>query len=275
MEGSVSRRTLTLRYPSACSLCRAQLARGAKARWDREARETTCLVCGGGVLAQDLAGTPGASGRQKYNRLRERRERRVRSKLGDKLGGVYLFFKDEPQSQRAWQVGSAGEERLARFFAKELPQSAVVLHDRRISSSRANIDHIVVAPNGVWVIDAKLYDGKVECRTVGSLWNAESRLFVGGRDRTKLVRGMSAQVEATRAALASDPLAGTIPVRAAVCFVSSNWGLLAKPFELHGVSMLWPQKLAQRISMPGPLTPTAVERLANRIAVGLPPAARS
>jgi len=33
----------------------------------------------------------------------------------------------------------------------------VVLHDRAIPGSRANIDHIGIGPTGVWVIDTKRY----------------------------------------------------------------------------------------------------------------------
>lgn len=273
MEGSVSRRRLTLRYPAACSLCGAELPRGTAAWWDTAAKKATCLICGeSSELAQELGGTAGGSARKKYDRLRERREKEVKRKLGETLGGAYLFFTSEPQSTRAWQTGASGEQRLAGFFEKELSGSAVVLHDRRIPRSRANIDHIVVAPSGVWVIDAKLYRGKVERRTVGSFWNAENRVFVAGRDRTKLVLGMAKQVHATQSALAADPLATEVDVTPAVCFVASDWGLFAKPFELHGVTVTWPQKLAEQIAAPGRLTPTAVERLANRIAVALPPA---
>lgn len=275
MEGPAARRTLTLRYPADCTLCRCALPRGTKAWWDKAAKEATCLPCGSGAdLARELAGTAGGSANEKYNRLSDRREREVKGVLGEKLGAAYLFFKDDPQSIRAWKTGSDGEERLAQFFAQELPESALVLHDRRIPGARANIDHVVVAPSGVWVIDAKLYRGKVECRTVGSFWKPEHRVFVGGRDRTKLVLGMAHQVDATRVALADDPLAPEVAVTPAVCFVASEWGLFAKPFELHGVAVLWPQKLAERIAAPGHLTATAIARLANRIAVALPPAVK-
>ena len=97
---------------------------------------------------------------------------------------------------------------------------------------------------------------------------------MGGRDRTKLVHGMARQVEATRVALSPDPLAQDVVVTPAVCFVASEWSLFAKPFELNGVVVTWPQKLAERIVAPGQLTATAVVRLANRIAVALPPASR-
>ena len=112
---------LTLRYAAACSLCSGALPRGTEAWWDPETKQATCLLCGGGAeLARERAGTAGGSGRQKYDRLHGRREKEVKGALGDKLGGVYLFLKDEPQSTRAWRTGSAGEQRLARFFAQEL-----------------------------------------------------------------------------------------------------------------------------------------------------------
>ncbi len=39
-------------------------------------------------------------------------------------------------------------------------ESIRVMHDRRIPRSKANIDHIVVTPGGVWVIDTKRYVGR-------------------------------------------------------------------------------------------------------------------
>jgi hypothetical protein len=51
--------------------------------------------------------------------------------------------------------------------------------DRRIRRSRANIDHIAVASSGIWVIDAKRYNGKVEVRKplLGT-----PKLIIAGRD---------------------------------------------------------------------------------------------
>jgi Nuclease-related domain len=239
-------------------------------------KTATCLVCGGGPHgARELSGTPGASGREKYERLHARREQNVRRTWGKRLGGIVLALSDEAQSTRAWRTGSAGEERLAQFFERELPKSALALHDRRIPGSRANIDHVVVASSGVWVIDAKLYRGKVERRTLGPIWRAEPAVFVGGRDRTKLIHGMSRQLASVTAALAPDPLAAQVPVRPVVCFVASDWALFAKPFEIAGVLVAWPRKLVERVAAPGPLTTADVTRLANRIGVSLPPAARS
>lgn len=269
-------RKLRLRYPSVCSLCRTELPRGTDAFWDGVAKQATCLVCGGGAeLAGELAGTAGASARQAHARRHERREQEVKALLGNTLGGAYLFFKGDPQSIRAWERGASGEERLAYFLGQELPDTAIALHDRRIPGTRGNIDHVVVAPSGVWVVDAKDYSGKVEQRDVGPLWRFEPHVFVGGRDRTKLVAAMPRQVQVVRDAIAADPMASELNVRAAVCFVALNWGFRPKAFELDGVLVCWPQHLAQGIAKSGTLTKTAIERIAGRIAVTLPPATRS
>jgi len=273
--GTPSVRKLRLRYSARCCTCHCELKRGSEAWWDREAKTATCLVCGSGAeLARELAGTAGASSRQKHDRLHAQREQNVKDKWGRGLSRLVVALSDDPQSTRAWRTGAVGEERLGRFFSGKLPESVIALHDRRIPGSRANIDHIVVAPSGVWVIDAKLYKGKVERRTTGPIWRLEPAVFVRGRDRTNLIYAMPKQVAAVRDALAPDPLADDIVVRSAVCFVASDWSLFAKPFEISGVLVTWPQKLVERIAAPGRLTPTAVARLANRIGVGLPAAGR-
>jgi hypothetical protein len=106
-------------------------------------------------------------------------------------------------------------------------------------------------------------------------WRPEIAVFVGGRNRNKVIHGMPRQVDAVRSAIAADPLGRETTVRPAVCFVASEWGLFAKPFDVAGVLVTWPQKLAERIAATGPVTATAVARIANRIAVCLPPTGRS
>lgn len=56
-----------------------------------------------------------------------------------------------------------------------------VLHDRRVPGTRGNIDHLVVAPAGIFVVDAKRYDGLIRVRDVGGLFKTNERLYVGRR----------------------------------------------------------------------------------------------
>ena len=51
----------------------------------------------------------------------------------------------------AGRWGAEGEERVARDLEKRCGSDVVFLHDRRVPRSRANIDHLLVAPSGVWV----------------------------------------------------------------------------------------------------------------------------
>lgn len=75
-----------------------------------------------------------------------------------------------------------------------------MLHDRRIPGSRANIDQIAVAPTGVWVIDTKRYNGKLE---VAEPLFGKATLKVASRDQTKLVDGLVKRLELALAASAT------------------------------------------------------------------------
>ncbi len=67
-----------------------------------------------------------------------------------KLGRLIHSLTDDPQPTRAWDVGAKGEERLGERLNQLATDTLRVLHDRRISGSRANIDHLAVTPTGVY-----------------------------------------------------------------------------------------------------------------------------
>ena len=43
------------------------------------------------------------------------------------------------------------------------------LHDGRIAKTKATIDHIAIAPSGVWVIDTQNLSGKIRVETSASM----------------------------------------------------------------------------------------------------------
>src|SRR5262249_54466589 len=131
-------------------------------------------------------GTAGASGRREYERRRAKREAKTREEHPH-MGGLLLRLQDEPQHEKSWEAGALGEEALGAFLVRRCP-GTLVLHDRRMPGSRANIDHIAVAPTGVYVIDAKRYKGKID---VQRLRSGEEKLVIGGRNKTKLVAGLT------------------------------------------------------------------------------------
>lgn len=102
-----------------------------------------------------------------------------------------LAVSDEPQSTASWARGAVGEEKLGARLDSLLSPENQVLHDRRIPKTAANIDHIVVCPSGVVVIDAKRYQGRPTLQTHGGLFSPRvEKLVVGRRDCSKLVDGV-------------------------------------------------------------------------------------
>ncbi len=254
--------------------------------WNAEARTVTCLECFAGVDASTTngaaadgelpleRGVPGASARRRYERLHAKREKQAGEKFG-RLGGVYLALTNDPQSTVAWAQGSRGERLLGEYLEKIQDDGVViVLHDRRIPGTRANIDHIAVTRSGaVWAIDAKNYSGKVQRIDKGGWFSTDLRLYVGRRDCTKLVHGTAKQVEAIRAALGEGVIREFgVKVRPGLCFVAAEWSLFAKPFDLGGVWIGWPKALSASLRVEGELAPEHLAILTRRVADALPPA---
>jgi hypothetical protein len=273
MEGSAGIRRLRLRYPAKCATCGIALSAGTEAFWNRDAKYATCLACGGADVPPEARGEAGASAAARADELEARAVRQVRRKWGDHAAAVALRVAQTDPSIRSWGKGADGESRLAAFVEREVGDNVIALHDRIIPGTRnANIDHLFVAPSGVWVVDAKSYKGRVERRDVGPFWREENEVWIGGRNRSKLADGLTLQLTAVRAALDPDPAAAGVPIRAALCFVDSDWALLARPFVVRGVTVLYPGALRDRLRKKGDLPREALQRVANRLALSLPSA---
>jgi hypothetical protein len=149
-------------------------------------------------------GTPGASAQAEYQRRRElehaawartlplRIAATVLASLGGGLAATVaglplpargllalataasawwrLRFRPSPET-RAWQRGAAGERHVARLLESLVQQGWGVQHDLRVPGSKANIDHVVIGPPGVFVIDAKHYRGRLRLSPDGLLWH--------------------------------------------------------------------------------------------------------
>ena len=103
--------------------------------------------------------------------------RRGEGRLGRRLGGLYLALSDEPQSTVAWGSAARANGLLGEYL-ESLHDGArvIVLHDRRIPGSRANIDHIAICRSGIYAIDAKNYTGKVQRIDKGGWFSTDAAL---------------------------------------------------------------------------------------------------
>lgn len=58
-----------------------------------------------------------------------------------------------------WRRGADGERNTALLLDALSRRRWAVMHDRALPGSRSNIDHLVVGPTGVWLVDSKSYRG--------------------------------------------------------------------------------------------------------------------
>jgi hypothetical protein len=216
-------------------------------------------------------GTAGASARRELERRRAARDVKTRA-AHPHVGKLLLRIAETPQHEKSWETGAMGEEELGASMARWC-RDALVLHDRRMPRSRANIDHLAVAPSGVYVIDAKRLRGKIEVRK--PLF-AKPQLVVAGRDRTKLVEGLGRQVEAVRAGLAL--IEQDVPVHGCFCFInpagqSGGSGIpLIRTLQINDFQLLHPRRLTKRLNRPGELGADRIELIAEALVELFPPA---
>ena len=275
MEGEPipAEKRMRLRYSDTCRVCSVELPAKTEAIYERTSKTFRCLThdtesdASPGVSQTVDAGSPGASARREFERRNARREERTRAKH-PKLGGLILALSDDPQSTRAWDTGALGEERLGNRLNELASDSLRVLHDRRIPGSRANIDHIVVAPAGVYVVDAKKYRGRPQLKIEGGFLRPRvEKLLVGTRDCTKLVDGVLKQVDIVRGLIGDD-----LPIHGVLCFVEADWPLIGGSFTTRGVEALRPKRLYPKLKADGPLLTPTIAEVHRRLGSSLPPA---
>jgi hypothetical protein len=119
--------------------------------------------------------------------------------LGWVAAGVTLIaLADKLWAQRqhiqAYGKGAIGEQRTAK--ALEKTEGYLILHDRKIPGSRANIDHIAVGAGGVFVIETKNYKGKLTIQA--------KKLRIAGRDCTRFVEQAWRESAAVQSLLAEE-----------------------------------------------------------------------
>jgi hypothetical protein len=162
------------------------------------------------VPAQPVTGSPGSPGRSALAAYRQRRAEElvawtrslawraplvaaagltghaVASQVGlpwTELVGLALAalvswrLRFRPSEQaRTWQRGAHGERRTARLLDRLTGDGYVVFHDLAVPDSPANVDHLVIGPTGVFVIDSKQWSGSVHQGADGLVWHSHYRL---------------------------------------------------------------------------------------------------
>jgi hypothetical protein len=132
---------------------------------------------------------------------------------------------------------------------------------------RGNIDHLAVAPTGVYVIDAKNITGQVRVTKPAF---GDAKLMINKRNRSRLVDGLDRQVAAVRRVLADLGSTG-VPVLGVFCFTKADLPLFGGA-EIRGHRLHHRRAVARKLNRDGPLAAQAIESLARDLARAFPPA---
>jgi hypothetical protein len=179
--------------------------------------------------------------------------------LAAMVAGWGLRFRPSPDAS-AWQRGAAGERRTARLLDPLARHGWVVLHDLAIPGRQANLDHLVIGPGGVFVIDSKQYRGRLQLDPTGRLWHGRHPLASTLR---------AADFEADQAAqILPDPGVAVVPI-VAVHGAQVPWGKVVT----DGVPVVAARRLPSMLcALPAVLGPERVAWLADQARVRFHPA---
>lgn len=229
----------------------------------------------------------GASARAQYRRLWARgRPRRVAARIilaaaafgvatwllswrAGLLAAVVVAAADTIRQWRrhspaaAWRKGARGEQKTARILRRLERRGYTVLHDRAIPGSQANIDHLVIGPSGVWVVDSKAWHRNTR------ISGARGQIWIGRRPATNLVQSAIYETRAVERALGRR-LGAPVNARPVLAVHGARlprFGGLA----VDGVPLLRARRVPRWISRYGdPLDPGRVDQLAAAAAATFP-----
>ena len=237
--------TGSLGYPGRSARTQYRRRRAAElAAWTRSLTWRAPLVMAAGLVAgarAAQAGLPGAG---------------LAGLTVVVLVGWRLRFRPSPQA-RAWQRGAKGERHTARLLDRLGRDGYVIFHDLALPHSPANLDHLVVGPSGVFVIDSKQWSGSVHQSADGLVRHDHYRL-----DHTLATIGWQAE---TLGCLLGVPVAPLVCVHGAHI---QHGGLRARSVVIVPATLL-----RSALGYDQVLSDTDIERYAATVRMRLRPAA--
>lgn len=131
-------------------------------------------------------------------------------------GLALVMFKMNFRRWSNWTFGKSGEAAVSEAL-KSLPNDYVLLNDLMLPDGRGNVDHLVIGPNGLFVIETKNYSGYVKC------WADD--WYVNGRkisSLSKQAKRNAIAIKNTLEAIFAEHRTTLPYVHALLCFVNSR-----------------------------------------------------
>ncbi len=242
-----------------CGACHETVTKGSQGWTDASqprGHRVLCLACGPGetATAQDPVAPP-----------------------PDPVAGTSALRQDKRYGGDANLKGAHGEFLMGGYLAEELAPGARVLTDRQVpSDSDANVDHVVIASSGVWIVDSKKWAGEIRYRSPAfPSTDPKKLLTVGGTNRTSSIAKIFRLVIPVAAIIADR----SVPVNPAMAFIEPTWGVREGlhfrrgkgPFNHEGVLLAGGHGIIKAINEPGPLSSERVDELWRLLDAEMPP----
>jgi hypothetical protein len=237
--------TGSLGSPGRSALAAYQRRRAEElAAWTRSLAWLAPLIAAAGVTGQVLAGQASLP------------QAGLLGLVVAALVGWRLRFRPSEQA-RTWQRGAAGERHTARLLDRLTRDGFVIFHDLAVPGSPANVDHLVIGPTGVFVIDSKQWTGSVHQSADGLAWHNHYRL-----DRT---------LEAVR--WEAETIGGLLGTPAAPLLCVHDAHVQGGGLHAHGVAIVPAHLLRSALGYDRVLSDVDVDRFATTAWTSLRPAA--
>lgn len=277
---------IVVKRVGSCAECGAVIPLGSQAWWDPNFRILTCLSHfrvdpspqPKSEEGQDFGAAGGSAQAmqrkfQDQDQKRTNREREIFT-VNHPFLSRYITTKSTTSHQaKVWAKGAEGEIEVGRALDNlGKKYGFLVIHDRLMPKSRANIDHMAVTSTGIFIIDAKYYQGRIEVRGILEKFvGGQSQLWIGNRNRTSLLDGMNKQVLAVEKVLEHADV--KFPVLGALAFYNARWVLptFLRPNSVNGI-LVNSKGLDHIFRKLAPNDPQEVARIAELLLVNLRPA---
>jgi hypothetical protein len=89
------------------------------------------------------------------------------------LAAFYFYLR----KYQTFRGGLEGEKRVAKLLSLKLSDEYYLINNLYMKDGVGDIDHIVLGPNGVFVLETKNWRGQITCK--GDDWQRENRKFKG------------------------------------------------------------------------------------------------
>ncbi len=235
-------RLIKVKYAGSCTSCGQELQEGVEAFYIPNSRVLVCPSCTAAEVSAGLGVAGSSAARVADGAARKQAERLL---AAYPMLGQHLIENAKPSAvMHRWDRGADGERVVGREIDRRVAAGDVVaLHDRLMPTRGGNIDHIVVGPRRITVIDAKHYRGrKVRAPKRGG----ERFLEIDGESADHLVDGVLAQRRLVELAVGQE-LAGS--VGAILAFVGADLGYLGAE-QTRGVWYMGPKDAVRRAAFP-------------------------